>query len=146
MWDCLCGLPATALPTLSSPPHCLAYSLLDFLILVFHPILLSVYFFFMFQIVDLNPGFLPFNVDSLCGFFFISLRVAFISSLICFHTQMTSLTILITIVLNSAFDKLAIFHLVLFLEFCYVLSFGPFLCLLNLAPAPCLFVCWVELL
>ena len=39
---------------------------------------LTVYFFLMFQFIDMNPGFLPFTVGS-CGLFFVSLNVAFIS-------------------------------------------------------------------
>ena len=68
---------------------------------------LNAYFFLMFQIVDSNPGFLPFTVVP-CTFFFISLSVTFISSFMLLPYSVGSLGILITSVLNSASDRLVI--------------------------------------
>ena len=67
---------------------------------------LDVYFFLLFQIVDLSPGFLYFTVHSLY-IFFISLCIAFISSFIVQPHSVISVSILISSVLNFASDRLA---------------------------------------
>ena len=68
---------------------------------------LNVYFFLLVQILDLSPGFLPFTVGSLyiflyftlcCPHFFFHLRLK----------SIMSMSILITSILNSASDRLAI--------------------------------------
>ena len=62
-----------------------------------------------------------------CIFFFILLCIAFISSFILWLNSIISVSNLITNVLNSASDSsLSSCHLVLFLEFWSVLSFGPY--------------------
>ena len=68
---------------------------------------LDVYFFFLFQIIDLSPSFLPFTVVP-CIFCFISVWVAFISSFILRPSSINSVSIPITNVLNSASDRLSI--------------------------------------
>ena len=101
---------------------------------------LVVYFYFMFQIIDLNPSFPSLLVP--CGFFFISLSVAFISSFMLLPYSMSSLSILITSVLDSASERLAIyislspFSRVLFCSFIWT----TFLCLLDLAASLGLFL------
>ena len=58
---------------------------------------LNIYFFLLFQIIALSPSFLSFTVSSLCIY-------SFIFQL----SSINSVSILITIVLNSASDMLAI--------------------------------------
>ena len=103
------------------------YTILIFLNSFFFLLLwLNAYFFLMFQIIDLNPSSFP-SLLVPCGFFFISLSRACISSLMLSPYSVSSLSILITSVLNSASDSwLSPFCLVLFLGFCSVLSFGPY--------------------
>ena len=85
---------------------------------------LNVYFFLLFQIVDLSPSFLPITVGFL--FIFLSLCIAFTSSSVLCPYLTISVRILITSVLNSASGRLAVSsYLILFLEFFSVLSFGP---------------------
>ena len=101
----------------------------------------NAYFFVLFQIVDLNPGFLPFTVGSLY-IFFISLYITFTSSFILWPYSISSLSVLITTVLNCASDRLAIFvRLVLFLGFCSALSFGPCFFVSSIWQPPCVCFC-----
>ena len=66
---------------------------------------LDVYLFLMFQLVDLNPSFFLFSVG------FLWVIVYFTYYFIFLLHSMTSLSILITSVLNSASDRLAISNL-----------------------------------
>ena len=68
---------------------------------------LNIYCFFLLQIIDLSPGFLPFTVGSLC-FFFISRFIAFTFSSIQQLYSTTSVSMLITSVLNCASDRWAL--------------------------------------
>ena len=68
---------------------------------------LDVSFFLLVHTVDLSPSFLPFTVGSLL-FFLISLCIAFIFSSNLQPYSTISVSILITSVLNSASDRLAI--------------------------------------
>ena len=105
---------------------------------------LNVYFFLLLQIVDLSPSFLPFIVGLLvpCIFFFISLCIAFTSPFILQPYSIISVSILITSVLNSASDRLAISFLLsfFFLEFWSVLSFGTYFFVSSIWQPPCVFV------
>ena len=72
---------------------------------------LDVYFFLLFQIFDVSPSFLPFTVGSLyilLYFAFFHFVVAFICSFILRPSSIISVRIVITSVLNSASDRLAI--------------------------------------
>ena len=102
---------------------------------------LIVYFFLMFQIIDLNPSFLPFLLVP-CRFFFISLSVASISSLILLSYSVSSLSILISSVLTPhLIGWLSPFHLVLFLEFSSVLSFEPYFFVSSIWQPPSVCFC-----
>ena len=68
---------------------------------------LDAYCFLLLQIVDLSPSFLLFTVGSLYIFLF-SLCVGFVSSFILWLSSTNFVSILITSVLNSAWDRLAI--------------------------------------
>ena len=72
-----------------------------------HLFWLNVYFCLVFQIVNLVPVSFP-SLWVLCMFFFISLCIAFTSSFILQTYSIISLSILITIALNTASDRLAI--------------------------------------
>ena len=63
---------------------------------------LDVYFFLLFQIIALSPGFLPVTVDSL------NILLYFICFFIFQPSSISSVSILITSVLNSASDILSI--------------------------------------
>ena len=66
---------------------------------------LNVYFFLLFQIVDLSPGFLPFTVGSLYIFLYFTLYS--LHFFLHFVSVLISVSILITSVLNSESDRLA---------------------------------------
>ena len=68
---------------------------------------LTVYFFLIFHIIDLNHSFLHFPVGLLCTFFYYLSR-AFISSLMLLLHSLRSSSILIACILNSASDRLVI--------------------------------------
>ena len=68
---------------------------------------LDVYFFLLFQIVDLSPGFLPFTVGSLFILLYFTLGSLY-SSIILQPSSISSVSILIISVLNSASDRLSI--------------------------------------
>ena len=77
-----------------------------------------------------------------CRFFFISLNAAFISSFMLLLYSMSSLSNLITSVLNSASHGwLYPFCLVLFLGFYSVLSFGPYFFVSSIWQPPCVCFC-----
>ena len=67
----------------------------------------NVYFFLLVQIVDLSPGFLPFTVGSLFILLYFTLGSLY-SSIILQPSSISSVSILITSVLNCASDRLAI--------------------------------------
>ena len=71
---------------------------------------LNVYFFLLVQSVDLSPGFLP-QLLVPWTFSFISLFIAFTFSSILQPYPTISVSILITSVLNCAYDESAIFSL-----------------------------------
>ena len=62
----------------------------------------DVYFFLLFQIIDLSPGFLPVTVGS------VNILLYFICSFIFWPRSISSVSILITRALNSPSDRLAI--------------------------------------
>ena len=119
-----------------------SYTLLIFFEFLFlHCVLVECLFFLMFQIIDLSPGFLLFTVGSL--WIFLSLSVAFVSSLMFLLYSMISLSILISSGLNSTSDHLALSVLLSSFSEVLLCSFiwARFFCLLNLAASLCLFLC-----
>ena len=87
---------------------------------------LNVYFLFLFQLFDLSADFPSLLVPYI--FSFISLCIAFTSSFILCPYSIISVSILITSVLNSASDRLAISSwLSSFSGVLSVFSFGPYL-------------------
>ena len=92
----------------------------------------NVYFFLLVQIIDLSAGFLPFTVGSLY-ILIISLWVAFICSFILWLSPISSVSILITSVLNFASDRLAISLLLSSFSGVLICSFiwAIFLCLIT---------------
>ena len=75
----------------------------------------------------LSPSFLPFTVGSLCVLLYFTLGSLHLFLSFCGQAQ-SVVSILITSVLNSASDRLAISLLLsFFLEFCSVLLFGPYI-------------------
>ena len=85
---------------------------------------LDVHFFLLFQIVDLSPGFLPF-FGSL--YIFISLCTAFTSSFILYpYSTFLWASWLPVFWTLHVIGWLSPCHLVLFLKFWSVLSFGPY--------------------
>ena len=105
---------------------------------------LNVYFFLLFQIVNLSPSFLPFTVGSLYILLYFTLYI--LHFFLHFVTELSSVSILITSVLNSASDRLStssslssfFWSFDLFFHLCHVPSF---LCSLILAASLCLFLC-----
>ena len=90
---------------------------------------LNAYLFLMFQIIDLFPSSSP-SLLVPYRFFFISLSeggVSFISSFMFLLYSVSSLSILIKVFWTlHLMGWLSPFHLVLFLGFCSVLTFGPY--------------------
>ena len=126
---------------------------------------LWVFFFlysFLFLFFWLNVFYLPyvlyhwsdFSASSTpllfpCKYFFISLSVTFVYAWVFFMLlkyPMSSLSILITCVFNSASDRLSLLCLILFLEFCSVLSFGPYFLVSLFWQPPCVCFYVSELL
>ena len=98
---------------------------------VFILIWMDVYFFLLFQIVVLSPGFLP--VGSL-NIFLHFMLVSFICSFIFRPSSISSVSILITRALNSLSDRLALSSLLSSLSEVLLCSFiwAIFLCLGHL--------------
>ena len=97
----------------------------------FIPFWLNVYFFFLFQIVDLSSSFLPVAVGSL----YILLCIAFTFSSILQPYSTISVSILITSVLSSVSERLGY----LFVAYLFFWSFDLFFHLghLSLSPRTC---------
>ena len=125
-------IPCISPPVFRSPSPLKTLHVISISLVLF---LLAVYFFLLFQVIDLSPS-IDFEVSfpSLlvsCIFCFISLWVAFISSFVLQPYSINFVSILITSVLNCASDMLYISSL--FSSFsgvliCYLI-WAIFLCL-----------------
>ena len=110
---------------------------------------LDVYFFLLFQILPVSPGFLPVTVDSLNVLLYFTLGVFLFSFSFIFQpSSIISVSILITRALNSPSDRLAISSLLSSLSEVLLYSFiwALFLCdsLSFLVFLKLYFLCQIE--